>query len=65
MINLEASRNKDIDMLLRNGSSPCQVHHDFVRARVAALERDEEEKREFMQTLTLPERGGVFTIYQS
>jgi hypothetical protein len=68
-----ANRNKDIDMLLRNRSSPCQVseilgvHPDFVKARVAELERDEQDKKEFLQTLTLPEqeRGGVFTIYQS
>jgi hypothetical protein len=65
------NRTKDIDILLRTGSTPCQVseilgvHPDIVKARVAELERDEEDKREFMQTGQSPESGGVFTIYQS
>jgi hypothetical protein len=65
-------------MLLRADSTPCQisqilgvhpdiVNPDIVKARVAELERDEQDKIEFFQTMTLPEleRGGVFTIYQS
>jgi hypothetical protein len=66
-----ASRNKDIDMLLKRGSTPCQVSQilripmDFVNARVARLERDEEEKREFFATGEMPSGGnGYVAIFR-
>jgi hypothetical protein len=58
-----ASRNRDIDILLKRGSTPCQVSQilqipmDPIQARIAALERDEEEKREFFATGELPSTG--------
>jgi DNA-binding CsgD family transcriptional regulator len=68
-----ASRNKDIDILWKQGSSPYQVseilgiHPEIVKARIAKLERDEEDRRRFMQTTKLPWEGesGSFAIYQS
>lgn len=65
-----ASRNKDIDTLWKQGSSPCQIsailgiHPEIVQARIAELERDEEERREFMQTMRFPERGGYVAIFR-
>jgi hypothetical protein len=66
-----ASRNRDIDMLLKRGSTPCQVSQilripmDFVNARVARLERDEEEKREFFATGEMPSGGnGYVAIFR-
>jgi hypothetical protein len=58
--------------LLREGSTPCQIsgvlgiHPDIVRARVAKLERNEEGRREFMQTMKLPGEGegGYLAIFQ-
>jgi hypothetical protein len=45
-----ANRTKDIDMLLRAGSIPCQIsqilgiHPDIVKRQVAAEERYQKEK---------------------
>jgi hypothetical protein len=42
-------RNKDIEILAKAGSTPCQISHilgahpDVVKARVAAIERDQKE----------------------
>ena len=49
-------RDKDIEFYLRKGYSVedvsyiLNVHPSLVKARVAATERDEEERREFMAT---------------
>jgi hypothetical protein len=65
-----ARRNIDIDMLLKRGSTPCQVSQilgipiGLVQPRVAELDRDEEERREFMQTMRFPERGGYLAIFR-
>jgi hypothetical protein len=67
----QENRNRDIDMLLKRGSTPCQVSQilripmDPVQARLAALERDEEEKREFFATGEMPSGGnGYIAIFR-
>jgi DNA-binding CsgD family transcriptional regulator len=66
-----ASRNKDIDTLWKEGcSSPYQIseilgiHSEIVKAQIADLERYEEGRRKFMQTMKLPERGGYVAIFR-
>ena len=67
-----ASRNKDIDTLWKQGSSPYQIseileiHPEIVKARVAILEKDEEDRRIFMQTMKLPweGKGGYLAIFR-
>jgi hypothetical protein len=64
-----ASRNKDIDILYKSGSSKHEIsyitgiHPYFVEARVAELERDEAERREFLQTGQMPSSGGYLAIF--
>jgi hypothetical protein len=65
-----ARRNNDIDLLLRKGSTPCQVSEilgipiELVQPRVAELEKDDEDRRRFMQTMELPKRGGYVAIFR-
>lgn len=65
-----ASRNKDIDTLWKQGSSPhkiseiLEIHPEIVKAQIADLERYEEGRRRFMQTMKLPERGGYVAIFR-
>jgi DNA-binding CsgD family transcriptional regulator len=68
-----ASRNKDINILWKEGSSSDQiaqilmVHPDIVKAQVAKLEKDEEDKREFLQLGIMSESlrtGGCLVIFR-
>jgi DNA-binding CsgD family transcriptional regulator len=68
-----ASRNKDINILWKEGSSSDQisqilgVHPDIVKAQVAKLERDEEDRREFLQLGIMSESlrtGGCLVIFR-
>jgi DNA-binding CsgD family transcriptional regulator len=68
-----ASRNKDINILWKEGSSSDQiaqilmVHPDIVKAQVAKLEKDEEDKREFLQLGIMSESlrtGGCLFIFR-
>jgi hypothetical protein len=65
-----ASRNRDIEALYRSGSSPCQISEilminpDIVKARVARLEEDEAETREFLATGEMPSSGGYVAIFR-
>jgi hypothetical protein len=62
-------RNKDIEILFREGSTPCRiseilgVHPNIVKARVADIEREQEEKSDFL-TMRGPSEGGYFAILQ-
>jgi hypothetical protein len=67
-----ANRNKDIDILLREGSNPYQVSEilgvnpTIVKSRLAAIEREEAEKREFLALGPLSfGEGGYIGILQS
>ena len=63
-------RDKDIEILSRAGSTPCQISHilgvhpDVVKARVAAIERDQKEYSGF-RIMSRPSQGGSFAILQS
>jgi hypothetical protein len=65
-----ANRNKDIDMLLKRGTTPLHVSEilgipiELVQPRVAELEKDDEDRRRFMQTMELPKRGGYVAIFR-
>jgi DNA-binding CsgD family transcriptional regulator len=68
-----ASRNKDINFLWKEGSSSDQiaqilmVHPNIVKAQVAKLEKDEEDKREFLQFGIMSESlrtGGCLVIFR-
>ena len=61
----------DIDFLWKQGTSPCTIsgilgiHPSTVEKRVAQLERDEAESKEFLQTGELSSEGGYLAIFQS
>jgi hypothetical protein len=66
-------RNNDIDMLLKRGTTPLHVSEilgisiDHVKARVARLEKDEEERREFLQLGIMSDSlqtGGYVAIFR-
>ena len=65
-------RDKDIESYLRQGYSvedvSCMlgVHPNIVKARLAAIERDEEDRREFLSTgrMSSLETGGYVAIFQ-
>jgi hypothetical protein len=67
---VQQRRNKDIEILSRAGSTPCQISHilgvhpDVVKARVAAIERDQKEKSDFRIMTRGPSQGGCFAILQ-
>jgi DNA-binding NarL/FixJ family response regulator len=65
-----ANRNKDIESLYRSGSSPCQISEilmispDTVKTRIARLEEDDEETREFLATGQMPSNGGYVSVFR-
>jgi hypothetical protein len=68
-----ARRNSDIDMLLKRDTTPLHVSQilgipiDIVQARLVKLERDEEERREFLQMGIMSESlrtGGYVAIFR-
>ena len=69
-ISRTARRNNDIDMLLKRGSTPCQVSEilgipiGLVQPRVAELEREEAKKNVYLRSLRMPETGGYVGIFR-
>jgi hypothetical protein len=68
-----ARRNSDIDMLLKRDTTPLHVSQilgipiDLVQARLRKLERDEEDRREFLQMGIMSESlrtGGYVAVFR-